>query len=95
MSEKKGPFDAAIEVLEDIALTTNLCRHIPGYKNRTKLIRAAIPVLKAAGKVEKKEALASLDDIYLSASVSPWDRSVKHLGIVRSLLESLPEKEKE
>jgi hypothetical protein len=43
--------------------------------------------------VEKKEALASLDDIYLSASVSPWDRSVKHLGIVRSLLESLPDKE--
>ena len=53
----------------------------------------AIRILEAAGKVEKKEALASLDDIYLSASVSPWDRSVKHLGIVRSLLESLPDKE--
>jgi hypothetical protein len=100
MSEK-GRFNAAITILEleEAKLSRGL-----GHpqisdeikRNLTPMLfdyRAAIRVLEAAGRVDKKEALASLDDIYLSASVSPWDRSVKHLGIVRSLLESLPDKE--
>ena len=82
MSEKNGPFDNVVEVLRHSAFSITDAE-----------AEAAIRVLIVAGRVEKKEALASLDDIYLSASVSPWDRSVKHLGIVRSLLESLPDKE--
>jgi len=100
MSEKKGPFDAAIEVLEDIALTTNLCRHIPGYKNRTKLIRAAIPVLEAAGKVDIHSAQFFIDGAAnfgegLSVINSDSSRYLYQTGEkqVRALLESLPEKE--
>jgi len=98
MSEKK-PFDVAIAVLKTELQECSpdeedeFCDFIQSLTDNQyeKGLWIAIHVLEAAGKVEKKEALASLDDIYLSASVSPWDRSVKHLGIVRSLLESLPD----
>jgi len=96
MNEKK-PFDAAIKYLRQRLLgfpKRGLWSISDEYKQECLDMEAAIRVLEAAEKVEKKEALASLDDIYLSASVSPWDGSVKHLGIVRSLLESLPDKEK-
>ena len=101
MSKKQGLFDAAIEVLEDIALTTNLCRHIPGYKNRTKLIRAAIPVLEAAGKVDKGALLTlganavCIADYYcqgdeLKELEARFKRGEADLKII---IEALPEKE--
>ena len=62
MSEKKEPFDAVINELRGVigeAEETGIWDDLIGE------CKAAIRVLEAAGRVEKKEALASLDDIYL------------------------------
>ena len=99
MSEK-GPLDAAIEVLRDVALATALCNHMPGYKNRAKLIRSAIPVLKAAGKVDKKHEKEWLNKFYDAwyyersdgnQKEEPNRSALKSIMRTEALLEALPD----
>jgi hypothetical protein len=55
--------------------------------------RAAVRVLEAAGKVDKKSCLAEIDDCYFSKSLNPWGTEARILGEIRALLEALPDKE--
>jgi len=89
MSEKKGPFDAARRILSDYA--DYGVGTIGEVKGRS--CEAAIRVLEAAGKVDKKTCLDEMDDCYYSKSLNPWGTEARILGEIRALLEALPEKE--
>jgi len=89
MSEK-GPFDAAIEVLQEKVnlqeyddFETSALYHME--------LEQAIRVLEAAGKVDKKRTLMALEHLPLAGFSAQ--------NIIRdqlySLVESLPEREKE
>jgi len=91
MSEKKGPFDAAIKILRDSTI------RLRAFNIKPNDIDFAIRVLEAAGKVDKKKALELINDV-------PRDERLYGEGFtgsgeyserkqIRALLETLPEKE--
>lgn len=95
---KKGPFEAAIEVLRPYEKLVSV-----GGKLEAS-VRVTIKVLEAAGKVDKDNALWNLDEAFSQGrghvemmapyrndhNVENYDRADKEIG---ALLESLPEKE--
>ena len=101
MSEKHGPFDAAIKELEEnVFAVTNFLRgcdennHFPEFivsqKKRLLELQLAIRVLEAAGKIvdRRNEVLECLNAITPSN-----DGRVNYIyNSVRGLLESLPER---
>jgi len=101
MSEKKGPFDAAIAVLKTELRECSpdeedeLCDFIQSLTDNQyeKGLRIAIRVLEVAGKVDKKTCLDEMDDCYYSKSLNPWGTEARILGEIRALLEALPDKE--
>jgi hypothetical protein len=85
MSEKKGPFNAAIATLEN-----NRC----AFNKKAQVeITNAIRVLEAAGKVDRANALESLKDA-IENGEGGTENYIRGLVESRALLESLPEKEK-
>ena len=93
MSDKKGPFDAAIGVLKEYDLFAE------SHRVR-KSCHVSIPVLEAAGKVDGRRAirtLATLLQVYVEAEgrlIPELEEALRGGAVIeiRALLESLPEK---
>jgi hypothetical protein len=89
VSKKKGPFDAAIELLREKLAALKTVTFFPQdvIEPTEKSIEAAIRVLEAAGKVDKATLISHLSRLEKDAgAISPG---------IRALIESLPEREKE
>jgi len=96
MSEKKGPFDAAIEFLKEDLVSFRAAFCTGGLSS----VQAAIRVLEAAGKVDIRSAQFFIDGAAnfgegLSVINSDSSRCLYQTGEkqIRALLESLPDKE--
>ena len=94
MSEKRGPFDAAIKILRDSTI------RLRAFNIKPNDINFAIRVLEAAGKVDIRSAQFFIDGAAnfgegLSVINSDSSRYLYQTGEkqVRALLESLPDKE--
>jgi len=94
MSEKKGPFDAAIKILRDSTI------RLRAFNIKPNDIDFAIRVLEAAGKVDIRSAQFFIDGAAnfgegLSVINSDSSRCLYQTGEkqIRALLETLPEKE--
>jgi hypothetical protein len=100
MTKKKGPFDAAIRIIED---NSGWVRDAGGKLQYPPEIETAIHILKAAGKVDKKECLEVFNLFVKNTTLDSYDDiRYRHDGLavfpiyqIRALLESLPDKEGE
>jgi hypothetical protein len=101
MSEKKGPFDAAIAVLKTELRECSpdeedeFCDFIQSLTDNQyeKGLRIAIRVLEAAGKVDKVKALDGMETLRAMMSRELLMNTGPTFQLVHALLESLPDKE--
>jgi len=88
MSEKKGPFDAAIKILRDSTI------RLRAFNIKPNDIDFAIRVLEAAGKIDRDKLMDYLDHVIDWKENDPYGPgSAEEDRQLRALLEALPEKE--
>ena len=101
MSEKKGPFDAAIDAIRGWlrAIEAYSEMHVEEIANLEEAIHVLLdwsgwkPLTEAAGRVDRANALESLRDA-IENGEGGTENYIRGLVESRALIESLPEKEK-
>jgi len=95
MSEKKGPFDAAIKILRDSTI------RLRAFNIKPNDIDFAIRVLEVAGKMDKQYCIEVFEMFVKNTALGPYDDiryrkdglAIFPVSQLRALLEVLPEKE--
>ena len=90
MSEKKGPFDAAIWILEKQLAIEDMA----GGQVLAEKIRVVIRVLEAAGRVDRSKALDGMEAMRAMMSRELFMNTGPTFQAVYTLLEALPEEKK-
>jgi hypothetical protein len=91
MSEKQGPFDAAIKSLRTNIDLVVLHDFFTEPENIISY-RAAIRVLEAAGKTDRNKALSRIGEVY-DYQIALGVVRDEVWGQVRALIDALPEKD--
>jgi len=105
MSEKNGPFNAAIRTLKDCMMIREHWRDgwgllIPEDPSQ---LESVIAVLEAAGKVDKQYCIEVFEMFVKNTTLDPYDDiryrkdglAIFPISQIRTLLESLPEEKED